>query len=119
MKAAECCTLRVRAESKRARPISCKCGGARWLPPRGGRRALRPILQAGGRSSAQSHSKSIRTLVPPFTFRCPDTGFRVQGWTSDDDESEGDGVAYEVVTCPACGRLHLVYPENSPDDRRK
>ena len=57
--------------------------------------------------------------MPPFTFRCPDTGFRVQGWTSDDDESEGDGVAYEVVTCPACGRLHLVYPENSPDDRRK
>jgi hypothetical protein len=49
-----------------------------------------------------------RALMPPFIFRCPDTGFRVQGWTSDDDESEKAGVVYEVVICHACGRLHLV-----------
>jgi len=49
--------------------------------------------------------------MPPFFFRCPDTGFRVQGWTSGDDESERVGVASEVVTCPACGWLHLIDPK--------
>ena len=53
----------------------------------------------------------VRDLMPPFSFRCPDTGFRVQGWTSDDDESERAGVVCEVVTCHACGRLHLVDPK--------
>jgi hypothetical protein len=51
------------------------------------------------------------SLMPPFFFRCPDTGFRVQDWTSNDDESERAGVVYDVVTCPACGRLHLVDPK--------
>jgi hypothetical protein len=46
-----------------------------------------------------------------FIFRCPDAGFRVQGWTSGDDESERAGVVYEVVACLACGRLHLVDPK--------
>jgi hypothetical protein len=48
--------------------------------------------------------------MPPFIFHCPDTGFPVQGCTSDDD-SERAGVVYEVVTCHGRERLHLVNPK--------
>jgi hypothetical protein len=45
--------------------------------------------------------------MPTFLYRCPNTGFRVQGYapeqTSDDD-------VYEVLTCIACKRVHLVNP---------
>ena len=46
----------------------------------------------------------------PFLYRCPNTGFRVQGWI-EDDESEDSDEAYEGVVCHACGRLHLVNPK--------
>jgi hypothetical protein len=49
--------------------------------------------------------------MPPFVFRCPNTGFHVQGLTSDDDEFEGTGDDVFVgVTCLACGSVHLVNP---------
>jgi hypothetical protein len=48
--------------------------------------------------------------MAPFIYRCPYTGFRVQGWASNEDESERAGDVYEGVTCLACGRLHLVNP---------
>jgi hypothetical protein len=54
----------------------------------------------------------------PFLYRCPNTGYRVQGWVAD-DESE-DGERYEGVICYACGRLHLVNPktgETAGDDK--
>jgi hypothetical protein len=35
-----------------------------------------------------------------FLFRCPNTGFRVQGW-DEDDESEESGEAYQGVICHA------------------
>jgi hypothetical protein len=34
----------------------------------------------------------------PFLYRCPNTGFRVQGWV-EDDESEDSDDAYEGVIC--------------------
>jgi hypothetical protein len=43
-----------------------------------------------------------------FLYRCPNTGFQVQGYTpeqiSDDDSS------FETVTCLACQQVHLVRP---------
>jgi hypothetical protein len=49
--------------------------------------------------------------MPPFIFRCPNTGFRVQGFAGDDGESEeADGV-FVGVTCLACGSVHLVNPK--------
>jgi len=42
-----------------------------------------------------------------FLYRCPNTGFRVQGYTS---EQTSDDDAYEALTCGACGRVHLVNP---------
>jgi len=41
-----------------------------------------------------------------FLFRCPSTGLNVQHrWDDDPDVSESE---YEVVTCPACARMHLI-----------
>ena len=40
-------------------------------------------------------------------FRCVQTGMNVQVWlpeTAPPDRTD----SYEVVTCPACGRIHLV-----------
>ena len=50
--------------------------------------------------------------MPPFIYRCPNTGFRVQGFAPDDDESgsSADDV-FVGVTCLACGTLHLVNPK--------
>jgi hypothetical protein len=47
----------------------------------------------------------------PFVFRCPTTGFRVQGFAPDDDESEGAGDVYHGITCLACGLMHFVNPK--------
>jgi hypothetical protein len=45
--------------------------------------------------------------MPPFLYRCPNTGFRVQGYTF---EQTSDDDAYESVTCVACTPVHLVKP---------
>jgi hypothetical protein len=44
-------------------------------------------------------------LVPPFLYRCPTTGYRVQGFVV-----PADSDAYEPVTCILCQRVHLVNP---------
>jgi hypothetical protein len=43
-----------------------------------------------------------------FIFRCPCTGWNVQAHTEDNDNK---GQTFEVITCIACQRLHLVNPE--------
>jgi hypothetical protein len=45
-----------------------------------------------------------------FVFRCPNTGFRVQGWVAD-IESTTDGETYESVKCLACREFHFVNPK--------
>ena len=45
-----------------------------------------------------------------FLFRCPTTGFNVQGWV-DDDASADDDERYLTHQCPACLRVHLVDPK--------
>ena len=44
-----------------------------------------------------------------FLFRCPNTGYRVQGWVADDG-SEDTEETYETVSCHACHQVHLVNP---------
>jgi hypothetical protein len=62
-------------------------------------------------------SRQPAIAMPPFLFRCPNTGFRVQGFAADDGESKGDGESEETddvfvsVTCVACGSVHLVNPK--------
>jgi hypothetical protein len=49
--------------------------------------------------------------MPPFIFRCPNTGFRVQGFAQDDDEPEEADDVFVGVTCLACGSVHFVNPK--------
>ncbi len=45
-----------------------------------------------------------------FIFRCPATGFNVQGWVAN-DPTDGEDESYEAVTCTICSRVHLVNPK--------
>jgi len=45
--------------------------------------------------------------MAPFLYRCPNTGFRVQGWSANDSSQNG-GDVYESVKCLACSRVHLI-----------
>ena len=48
--------------------------------------------------------------MAPILYRCPNTGFRVQGYTAD-ETTPRDRDAYEPVTCLACRQVHLVNPK--------
>ena len=48
--------------------------------------------------------------MPPFIYRCPSTGYRVQGWAPD-DETEGADDVFVGVTCLVCGLVHFVNPK--------
>jgi hypothetical protein len=43
--------------------------------------------------------------MPPFLYRCPNTGQTVQAYTADDPD---DDLSYMQVTCLACAQAHLV-----------
>jgi hypothetical protein len=86
-----------------------------------------PAFSRGARRCATAApTRSIRTLDVPqcagcdrghaetmasFLFRCPNTGYRVQGWVADDGSENGQET-YEPVSCLACRQLHLVDPRN-------
>jgi hypothetical protein len=42
-----------------------------------------------------------------LNFRCARTGLNVQVWLPD-EATTVQADSYEVVTCPACARVHLV-----------
>jgi hypothetical protein len=44
----------------------------------------------------------------PFTYSCPNTGYRVQGFTAEEVSDKKD--TYESVLCVMCQRTHLVNP---------
>jgi hypothetical protein len=47
-----------------------------------------------------------------FIYRCPATGYNVQGLLADHQRGTGGNAnAFESVTCTACGRVHLVDPK--------
>ncbi len=46
--------------------------------------------------------------MPLFMYRCPNTGYRVQGFSAEDIAE--DQKNYEHVTCPVCRQVHLVNP---------
>lgn len=48
--------------------------------------------------------------MPPFLYRCPFTSFLVQGFSAENEMSDGQTRRYEAVDCPACGSMHLVNP---------
>jgi hypothetical protein len=48
--------------------------------------------------------------MPPFIYRCPNTGMKVQGWVAD-DPTEREGATYEPIPCTICMQAHLVDPK--------
>jgi hypothetical protein len=47
-------------------------------------------------------------IMTAFLFRCPATGYSVQGLVPD---PVPDGETYQSITCTACWRTHLVDPK--------
>ena len=48
------------------------------------------------------------------TYRCPATGYRVEGRGPDPETVRaGPLTTYVAETCPACGGLHIVNPATS------
>jgi hypothetical protein len=45
-----------------------------------------------------------------FIYRCPATGYNVQGFVAD-DPAMGAEDAFRTVTCTVCGRVHLANPK--------
>lgn len=45
--------------------------------------------------------------MPTFLYRCPITGYKVQGFVAD-SPGESNGRIYEPLTCAICNRIHLV-----------
>jgi hypothetical protein len=48
--------------------------------------------------------------MPPFLYRCPNTGDNVQGLAA--DAPEDDELTCVQVTCLACAEAHLVNPKS-------
>lgn len=46
-----------------------------------------------------------------FLFRCPATGYNVQGFVADDNDDYDDCDTFHPFSCPACTRTHLVNPK--------
>jgi hypothetical protein len=55
--------------------------------------------------------RELTRRMPPFIFRCPNTGFHVQGLAPNDEESEGVDDVFVGVTCLACGSVHFINPK--------
>jgi hypothetical protein len=55
--------------------------------------------------------------VPTFLFRCPNTGYRVQGFVAEEDFSD-DAEDYQAVTCLACKRTHHCEPNDGQGSGR-
>ena len=45
---------------------------------------------------------------PTFLYRCPNTGYRVQGFVA--QEISDNSESYEAIICIVCQRVHLVKP---------
>ena len=48
--------------------------------------------------------------MPAVLFRCPNTGYHVQGWFAEDVSDNGEDT-YQSLTCLACRQVHLVNPK--------
>ena len=48
--------------------------------------------------------------MPPFMYRCPNTGCRVQGFVDDEARKDSDVGDYLTTLCVMCPQVHLVNP---------
>jgi len=52
----------------------------------------------------------LAAMTATFLYRCPTTGYRVQGFIAD-NPADKNGHVYEAMTCIVCKRIHLVDPK--------
>jgi len=76
---------------------------------RGGPEQVHPCSSQTG--SVASKSRIVRAafradLMPPFHYRCPNTGFHVQGYSP--EQTSDDASTFEPITCLACAQVHWV-----------
>ena len=65
------------------------------------------FVELSGKISAIPNAKAGSALaMPPFLYKCPNTGQTVQGVPA--EETSGD--TYEAITCLACQQNHFVNP---------
>jgi hypothetical protein len=50
------------------------------------------------------------TTMAAFLYRCPITGFQVQGYSPEQPSSDDHHPAYESVFCYVCAQIHHVNP---------
>ena len=48
--------------------------------------------------------------MPPFMYRCPNTGYCVQGFVDDEALKDHDAGDYLTTLCVMCQQVHLVNP---------
>ena len=48
--------------------------------------------------------------MPTFIYRCPNTGYQIQGFVADNGTERGANT-FEAIECVLCKRVHLVNPE--------
>jgi hypothetical protein len=48
--------------------------------------------------------------MPAFIYRCPASGYNVQGFVADDPTNVSEDV-FQPVTCTVCAGVHLVNPK--------
>jgi len=53
-------------------------------------------------------ARSVSARMTAFLYRCPNTGFQVQGYSP--EQTSDDDSWYEAITCLMCKRVHLVNP---------
>ena len=88
--------------NERARDLAALCREleGRGFPDRVGERLHLPIEKGG-----------VISTVPLFIYRCPNTGYLVQGFSAEDVSV--DTHTYEPVLCPVCKGYHSVNPATS------
>ena len=59
------------------------------LPPKSFREHARSLARQ--RIAIERAESRLRCSMAPFLFRCPNTGFRVQGWVADDGSDDAPG----------------------------
>ena len=50
-------------------------------------------------------------MAKPFIFKCPTTGFDVQGYDDDNGPETVEGMRYRMIECLACRGFHLIDPD--------
>ena len=85
--------------------------GGESIPPspHGPHRGPERCASRSGSSSGSNLSRSLGPM-PPFVFKCPNTGLNVQAFAAD-DPTDGKDNTSEALICLACTRVHLVNPK--------